>query len=51
MKNIDKIRQMSSEELANILFEYGSCAFCAGCRETRSCELGIKQWLEQETEE
>lgn len=51
MKNIDKIKQMNINELANILFECSSCTFCSGCEKNRNCEDGIKQWLEQESEE
>ena len=52
MKNIEKIRNMSAEELAEFL-ENSRC-YCAyngtdRC-DNRSCEQGIAAWLEQEAE-
>ena len=52
MKNIEKIRNMSAEELAEFL-ENSRC-YCAyndtdRC-DNRSCEQGIAEWLEQEAE-
>lgn len=55
MKNIDKIRQMTSEELAEWLYrkfndiDYPPCGICAG--ECFKCKDGVKQWLKQEVEE
>lgn len=60
MKNIDKIRQMSSEELAElVIYKLGcdcrTCIVKSYCKEVYngkiSCENIIKQWLEQESEE
>lgn len=52
MKRIDQIRQMSSEELANLLAEqHASCAGCVlfDCGECeKSCVL---EWLEEEVQE
>jgi len=52
MKNIEKIRNMAAEELAEFL-ENSRC-YCAyndtdRC-DNRSCEQGIAEWLEQEAE-
>ena len=52
MKNIEKIRNMTAEELAEFL-ENSRC-YCAyndtdRC-DNRSCEQGIAEWLEQEAE-
>lgn len=52
MKNIEKIQQMSAEELAEFLENSRCC--CAyndtDRRDNRSCEQGIAAWLEQEAE-
>lgn len=57
MKNIDKIRQMNSEEFAK--FIENICTDCCHCPLDKYCdEMGrcncedkTKQWLEQEVEE
>ena len=50
--NADKIRQMTDEELADVL--QGQCACCAyqltGCTE-RKCKDGVYEWLKQEVGE
>lgn len=54
MKNIDKIRQMNSEELVKFLREEchcSGCRICAGICHKTPCSDGMKQWLEQEVEE
>ena len=50
VKNIDKVRDMSVEELANKIGEKGRCGFCVrkcdgGCS---NCEDNIIRWLNQE---
>ncbi len=53
MKNIDKLRELSADELAELL-ELGSCVFCSlkffSCT-CDDCVSGIKKWLESEVEE
>lgn len=56
MKNIDKIRQMTADELAEFLNSSALdsiCNICVGCdsEEEIGCIEGTKQWLEQESEE
>lgn len=60
MKNIDKIRQMNSEELVNSGVIRIACNICVYQRikgnefipcNDKNCKEGIKQWLEQEVEE
>mgnify|MGYP003293292709 CR=1 FL=1 len=63
MKNIDKIRQMNSEELAKWLssytIEYETCTYCPiyhFCRDINkdkviNCIKTHRQWLEQEVDE
>lgn len=57
MKNIDKIRQMNSEELAEILTHHlDKCDFCTAILDSEECTKNfcvdnVKQWLEQEVEE
>ena len=54
MKNIDNIRKMNSEELAEFMSKCMSCNHCIynenkECRNaTGTCADGIKAWLEQE---
>ena len=59
MTNGDKIRSMSNEKLAEILFDadYGeaACEVCPHryeptCTNENSCIDGIKAWLESESE-
>ena len=51
MKNIEKIRNMSAEELAEFLENSRCCAYNDTDRcDNRSCEQGIAAWLEQEAE-
>lgn len=68
MKQIDKIRNMSAEELARFLFEiltdFAECRYCWCSGESdvhcayededncigKSCNEGIKAWLESEVE-
>lgn len=50
MKNIDKIRQMTTDELAELLG--GACEnFCTGNCLLDDCVVSIKKWLEQEVKE
>ena len=60
MTNHEKIRNMSTEELAGMLgrvlecCEYYDCDACyfAECKDVYKCtSYGIKQWLESEAEE
>lgn len=58
MKNIDKIRQMNSEELAELLDKHiikcSSCPikkFCYAQDILNHCKDVFKKWLEQEMEE
>ena len=57
MKRIDKIRQMSSEELAKMLVEIGNCetSLCVDCPlgDSEACDDANKlaQWLEEEVQE
>lgn len=53
IRNIDNIRQMSSEELAKLINREARCECCAYhgeiCASTIcECPVGIKAWLEQE---
>ncbi len=58
MKRIDKIRQMSSEELARVLIRISNCVTTYRCEE---CLLGgsagcgepdiVAKWLEEEVQE
>lgn len=59
--NIDKIKELPAEELAHILYEISDWKKCLcihftdeeGCgvhHKNRNCEVGILQWLQQETE-
>ena len=58
MRNIDRIRQMTTDELVEFLEEFLvlDCSMCShafgstDCHE-RNCKQGVKQWLEQESEE
>ena len=51
MKNIEKIRNMSAEELAEFLENSRCCAYNDTDRcDNRSCDEGIVKWLEQEAE-
>ena len=56
MKNIDKIRQMTADELAEFLLNTalndGVCSICYACynEEEIGCIKGISQWLEQSEE-
>lgn len=52
MKNIDKIRQMSAEELAKLISNHSSCDFCTSKKENcidDNCESRILEWLNQDT--
>lgn len=56
MKNIDKIRQMTADELAEYMRDNDACHCClfstlSVCNGNIRCKEGIKQWLEQESEE
>ena len=58
MKRIDKIRQMSSEELAKVLYEIGNCHYrvdCEGCFLSGSGACydpdKLAKWLEEEVQE
>ena len=51
MKNIDKIRQMSAEELVMKVLQQSGCIFCAyndGNCQTKDCNIGQIEWLNQE---
>lgn len=50
MKNIDKVRAMSVEELANKLDKKGECGFCVRKCDgwCSNCEDNIIRWLNQE---
>ena len=52
MKNIEKIRNMSAEELAEFLENSRCCCAYNGTDrcDNRSCEQRIAEWLEQEAE-
>lgn len=54
--NLQRIRQMNSEELAEFLQNTaldGVCSICDACdsEEEIGCIKGIRNWLEQEAEE
>ena len=58
MKRIDKIRQMSSEELARILVDISNCQFEDECEECLLASSGgcgepdiVAKWLEEEVQE
>lgn len=61
MKNIEKIKQMNSDELAEFLEEVkrqwtcieccSNVISCDGFDDMYDCKQGIKHWLEQESEE
>ena len=58
MKNIDKLKQMNSDELAQKLvfddegFERSPCPVCANHGECDDkCYHGVKKWLESEAQE
>ena len=56
MTNVDKIRSMSDEELAEFIRDYDSCACCIfdfksdDCYK-KPCEGGIWEWLKREVDE
>lgn len=58
-RQVDRIRNMSVEELTLFLFEWGNhnitiCnTLCNGYKSNcgRNCVIKLKQWLEQEVEE
>lgn len=54
--NLERIRQMTADELAEFLNSSALdsiCNICVGCdsEEEIGCIKGTKQWLEQESEE
>lgn len=56
MTNLEKIRQMSAEELENFMHNYyrscGRCAFCFTEKcEKDTCEKGAIAWLNSEAKE
>lgn len=59
MQNIDRIRQMTVDELAEILHfqNVGLCStrciytYASEQCKKANCKQGIRQWLEQESEE
>ena len=60
MRNIDKIKAMSIEEMAELFFDITFNDFCCnkGCTAPLNCKggmdectNGIKQWFESEVEE
>lgn len=51
--NADHIRQMTEEELADIL-DNSQCAYCAyeeGCDDNAECSRGILEWLRKKVNE
>lgn len=53
MINVDKIRNMTDEELAEFL-DNSQCAHCAyeeGCDDNAECSRGILEWLRNEVNE
>ena len=59
MNNFEKIKQMNIDEMAKFILNSASCStYCkyiqepiASCKKKNNCINGIKQWLEQESEE
>lgn len=57
MTNLEKVRQMSAQELSKFLFmfEDNSCRFCAelNCSHTdgKACSRGYENWLKQRNKE
>lgn len=56
MKNGEKIRGMTDEELAKFLSECVDCSTCCfvnpkNCRTEESCEKAFFDWLKQPVEE
>ena len=51
MKNIDKIRQMTVDELASKITTCKYCAFKKVNCVYKNCIEGHRQWLEQEVED
>lgn len=54
--NYDQIKNMTVDEMAEFLFEYGDCDFCpvsSKCkiRNYENCKKNIKKWLESEVVE
>lgn len=56
MKQIDRLRNMNSEELAKMIVANNEylCDMCVGCKNVHKkgllCDDGIKAWLESEVE-
>lgn len=54
MKNIEKIKAMNSEEMANWLYRISPyCGYCPlwGKCKGRNCEKTYQNWLEKEEEQ
>lgn len=56
MKNGERIRSMSDEELAKFLSEFSDCATCClvspqNCITEESCEKAFWEWLKHPVEE
>jgi len=59
MKQIDRIRNMTAEELAEFLNDisctmvlcYEYCVRHHECKEGEDCDLNVKTWLESEVED
>lgn len=54
MKNIDTIKNMSCDELAEWLLKVSQCCYGMICNgencDDKPCKLNIKHWLNKETE-
>ena len=55
MTNLDRIKNMTHDEMAVLLFDTAACKKCAYYRTpqcgVKDCRDGIKKWLEQEAAE
>ena len=53
MKNYDKFKNMSVDEMAGIIQTIANCANCVAsefCEPNKECSESFKEWLEQEAE-
>lgn len=57
MKNYEKIKQMSIEEMAQMLYSHTTCRYCpmrfkcgSNHQGRNKCPNKIRQWLESEAE-
>ena len=53
MTNADRIRNMTDEELAEMLFRdrCDMCAYGCACRLDDSCKEGVLEWLRKEADD